>query len=1586
MTHSRFVISHLAVLLLAPTLFSQTQETPTRVTDQNRTGDLPFSAMVGNEIEHVDLATGALQLRIPILNVKGRGLDFDFHLTYDSNFYVLASRVDQFGDTYHQWTIEQGSSGLAPGWTTNSPFWQFTRSTFSCMLQTEAYDSNYIYIDGNRGKHPFAIQKSISGPCAMNDLSGPDVGAQGFLGTQPGISGASGFKSDGTHLPVNFTISEEDSNGNIVGFGVNGLDTLGRALVTQTSSNPLTYSVLDSSGTSRPYTLNFDNTYKINTAFPDEPGSGSGVLKQYNLTFAVLTSVVLPNSQSYVFKYDQPNPDFCYGNIVEIDLPTGAVVTYSWATFQNQDFSYSRKVTDRTVTVNGQQYHWHFAYGGGQTTVTDPLGNQSVYNTQEGTIGSAKFYNGTATGNPVRAYALTYVDDAADPMNDPNIHPDPQTTRYLPGRRLTAITTTLDDGRVSQKQFDYETFTYTFHPYHSPSQYTQNVTFTTSRGNVTETREYDYGAVPTTYGSGTPGALLRRTDKTYQHNANVNYKTYNIVDRVLQSTIYDSTANTCQGVAQPCAQTQYEYDTTTLTPSGGAPQHDATYSTSFLFRGNPSRVKRWRNTDGLFVTTTYNYDDLGNVVSILDPLNNLSSYDYTDAWSGTSCPPPSNSHAYVTTFTNALNQQTKMAYFPCTGLLQAHQDQNDINAGRLGTTYTYDLFGRTTQKSLSDGGQVANSYNDVPPVSVNTTTKVTSSLNLASVGIQDGLGRIIQTQLTSDPDGMTEVDTTLDALGRISSQSNPHRSTSSSTDGTTTNYYDALGRVCLVVPPDGTQPTGSTCPTTRPTGDTSSTFSGNCTTVTDEAGKSRKSCSDGLGRLTQVFEDPGTLNYETDYGYDALGNLLNVNQKGGDPNSANWRTRTFTYNSLSQLLSANNPESGTITYGYDDDGNLHTKTSPAPNQTNPGVTQTISYCYDQLNRMTGKAYSLQSCPLTTPAASYFYDQTSYNGLTIANGVGRRTGMSDAAGAEAWNYDSLGRVLRDRRTTNSKTLNTDFTYNLDGSIATEIYPSGRTITYTPGAAGRPLEAKDIANSINYVTAATYAPHGALYQFTNGGSISGAITYNSRLQPLQLYFTPGTISPTTLTQLQSSACPTTVATIMSRSYNFGLGTNDNGNVQNITNCRNSNRTQNFAYDNLNRISQAYTTGTNWGEDFTIDPWGNLTNRSLHSGKTNFEPLNAAPATNNKLTGFGYDAAGNMTSNGTAMYTYDAENRLLTAGGATYTYDGDGNRLKKSTGTLYWGAGPLAESDLAASTTSWKEYVFFGGKRVAKRTASNSTVHYFFSDHLGSSSVVTNSTGATLEEDMDYYPYGGTALGTSSDHYLFNGKERDTESGLDYFEARQYTSTLGRFMQPDWAEIPESVPYANFEIPQTLNLYGYVHNNPTTLGDPDGHVDPVTDIDIAEEIASYIATHPEEVKAVGAGASASRWGLLAGPALYLGAMLHPARVGQSDAEEIAEKARLHQAQMSRGPESPQDEFHGMSNEQVEKVAKNDADPARRRRAQKELKIRGQRNKAKRDKKPRKPQQKSKECDNQGCDDKTPQTGADKDSGKDDKKEKGN
>jgi RHS repeat-associated protein len=151
-------------------------------------------------------------------------------------------------------------------------------------------------------------------------------------------------------------------------------------------------------------------------------------------------------------------------------------------------------------------------------------------------------------------------------------------------------------------------------------------------------------------------------------------------------------------------------------------------------------------------------------------------------------------------------------------------------------------------------------------------------------------------------------------------------------------------------------------------------------------------------------------------------------------------------------------------------------------------------------------------------------------------------------------------------------------------------------------------------------------------------------------------------------------------------------------------------------------------------------------------------------------------------------------------------------------------LAETDLTGTIN--EEYVYFGGVRIARVDRPTNLVTYFFSNHLGTASATAHADG-TVTGQTDYYPFGGVAFssGTDANHFRFTGKERDNETCnpgacLDYFGARHYSFTIGRFMTPDWAAKPTDVPYANFGNPQSLNLYSYTQNNPATFGDPDGH----------------------------------------------------------------------------------------------------------------------------------------------------------------------
>src|SRR5262249_26338613 len=154
-----------------------------------------------------------------------------------------------------------------------------------------------------------------------------------------------------------------------------------------------------------------------------------------------------------------------------------------------------------------------------------------------------------------------------------------------------------------------------------------------------------------------------------------------------------------------------------------------------------------------------------------------------------------------------------------------------------------------TQVSYPDGGSTTNCYTDSggsgctqsgPPFQLVSTKKINATQNIVTTVVFDGLGRATQTQLNSDPQGTVLTDRTYDPLGRVATISNPHRTPSDATtsSGTTTYFYDALGRKCLEVPPDGTLPTGGICPSAQPANTILTTYSGNTTTVTDQTGKS----------------------------------------------------------------------------------------------------------------------------------------------------------------------------------------------------------------------------------------------------------------------------------------------------------------------------------------------------------------------------------------------------------------------------------------------------------------------------------------------------------------------------------------------------------------------------------------------------------------------------------------------------------------------------------------------------------------------------------------------------------------------------
>jgi RHS repeat-associated protein len=557
-------------------------------------------------------------------------------------------------------------------------------------------------------------------------------------------------------------------------------------------------------------------------------------------------------------------------------------------------------------------------------------------------------------------------------------------------------------------------------------------------------------------------------------------------------------------------------------------------------------------------------------------------------------------------------------------------------------------------------------------------------------------------------------------------------------------------------------------------------------------------------------------------------------------------------------------------YNYDSDASCASPNSFAGLLVSKVDARGIRTCaqYDALNRETVVTYSNGDPTVTTT-----YDQSACLGLSACQNIGHQTGATDAAGSVAWSYqvDATNHrsVHVNQRTTTNVIKTTTYILDLVGNTTQVTYPTGRAVNFAFDAANRPKTVTDGSNGITYATdlqtaptgcltgAVCYTPQGTFYALSIGQTstftgLNLTHTYNSRLQP---------------NEFKASS---TGGNAIDISYNFvdSVSGKNAGHVNGITNNIDTTRSQNFTYDQLNRISTALTTSTHatspthcWGETYTLDAWANLTSiaattNSNYTGCSQESGFSQTADGNNHLPSFSYDSSGNTQNDGAYTYSWDAESQLKSAGGVNYLYDDHGRRVSKSNGKLYWydaGSEILAETDACGNTTA--EYIFFGGKRIAmipwSGASCSSTVVgnpiYYVEDLLGTSRVITSNAGVVCY-DADFYPYGGERSYTNNcpatNNYKFEGKERDTETGNDAFGARYYTWRFGRWLSADWSSTPVAVPYANLTNPQTLNLYAMVSDDPESFADLDGHqtADPERDKDPEEE-----ARDKEELKEI-------------------------------------------------------------------------------------------------------------------------------------------
>jgi RHS repeat-associated protein len=1336
------------------------------------------------DFDSISMVNGGLSIHIPLFSYPQRGgkLRLNLELIYQGFGWTLAPMP-------HNEPGYLVSGG--PGGRFSISEDQLLTVGSNCMTTENGVTTGWPVLAESDGTPHFLGQTSQAGSIyGFRSIDATGLVLQNFnyqYTVYPTIIDRDGIKY--TWNSSGATTYKTDLSGNVISYNITSgwTDTLGRAIPVAPSGTLLgAIAAPDFTGcqgvlpTAAAYlwTLPSPNggTEQIKVCYADvviqtnftgnpsqEHGGGSGNEMQ---TVVVYNGVSWTTSPAWIFAYnDRSSGDpsnVNYGSLTQITFPTGGTASYAYETIASPwtELTYRRAVIQKTVNANDNTgpHSWNYSYNlvlpAATTIVTDPAGNDTVY-TLTGLNADPDFYpteidnytGSHSSGKLAKTVKTTYQ---FSPGTTTAISTIAATcTAYVYSVVPASTTTIWPNGQQSMVQMTYDAG-FTNSVWGASPQ-------TSIYGNPMAKMEYDYG-------SGAPGTLLRTTNSSYLALNSSSYLATNLLN--LPSSVQVTDAG---GVQR--AYITYGYDEAP-SPSG--------------VHGNQTSVHKWLNTTGGYLTSTSVYNANGTVASTTDPKLYTTSYGYSSGYAGSG----------PTSVTNPLNQTTSHTYDFDTGLRTSTTDPNSQISH-----FTYNNLWQLASITHPDGGLDTITYQEnTPPFTATITKAITSTpsvVNHVKTTIFDGLGRASQTQLTSDPSGTDYTITTYDGEGRKATVTNPYRTTSDHTYGITSYQYDALDRTLLVTKADGSRVT--------------TTYTGNATTVTDEAGKTRESFADGIGRMKEVIEGVGSPNYMTSYTYDALDDLVGVVQGS--------RTRSFVYDSVKRMISSTNPEAGTVSYTYDGNGDVLTKSDARP--------MTITYTWDQLNRMTGRTYSDSET-----SVAYVYDGSDCVGLTSCYNVGHLTSMTDAAGSESYAYDTMGRpwaLSRGIRTHAVVTKNEKYTYNLDGTLATILYPSGSVITYSYNAAGEPTAAADNAKGISYVSSALYAPNGAPAFRSLGGAVAQTILYNTRFQPCWNWAGTGTSLPL------SDACTATATTgtMFDVKYNFNLGA-DNGNLVAITNDRNSNRSQAYGYDALNRITSAATTlsctANCWGLTFGLDQWANLLSAAATGTATPLSLLTVN--TNNQITTapFTYDAAGHELTDATSTYYWNAEGQISEGGGVRYVYDGQGNRVEKSGEKAYWYSPSdevLDETDTtgSASDAAFSEYVYFAGARIARRDYQNN-VYYYFEDQVNSSRVIAEvpagTTTPTLCYDADFYPYGGETdfTNTCAQNYKFQGKERDTETSNDYFGARFYSSTYGRFLSPDWSSVLAPVPHANLTNPQTLNLYAFVNDNPESFADLDGH----------------------------------------------------------------------------------------------------------------------------------------------------------------------
>lgn len=1397
----------------------------------------------------IDPSSLGLNLRLTLASNPGRkGMNMPVILQYSSKvweirYYGAVDRAPEMPNVESTLTEAQ----YQHGWTSNlnPPFLEFDSATYNengqpFDINWKDYPNSWFVVPRIRVKlSDGSVHELRKGDWFYEQFAGQPVPAWVFAGTYYAVDGSNLRYDTGTrtlYMPdgsrylyeVNGVQATQfvDRNGNVVTFeqaNRRWLDTLGRPvdlpnLDPVSTPQDVAYSVTGINNTDITYVLKWRRLADVRTD-PSQPlryngDSSNGSLNVPDRTPAlfasspphdyviesngavfnpvVLHEIAFPNGATYKFTYN------VWGEIDKVVYPSGGYERFRYDMVQGTSWvsgpynQANRGVVERWISPTGTaagETRWQYtaSMGGSVATPTQIVSEIAFdnsrterhffagsgftqFNVEDSRVGlllEERVYNagGTMVRRRLKHYEVTgFI--SSRPLGAYGFHP--ASTNRNP-RAIKEAEILLDPGAPAPlsnvKRY----------------QYDANLNVRFSWEHVFQQLSDRSAGETLPINSLPEGDVARTTEYTYLTGGAYS----NFSGLVSSMRVTD-------GAGRLAHLTEYFYDETATTGYGGTPAGWLDPQTTA--RGNATTQRRW--IDGAtYVDTHAAYDIFGNEVSNTDGLNRTTAFEFSAA----------NQYAYQTRVilppadpSGATGSQFESDYHTAydfwTGTVLSTTDANDHV-----TTYAHaEPMQRVTLISKPDGGWTSFEYGETPfAFSLRTRTAQDSAQVVESYEFYDGLMR---PRRRSENEGATwrAIDIEYDGHGREWRRSNPHRSTTA--DGNinppgvwaATTVYDVLGRAVTVTGPDG--------------GTVTTDYSNNAVTITDPANYQVRSVADTFGNVVQVIEAPNSAApLVSDYVYDGSNQLRKVTQQSAELGVT--QARYFKYDLLGRLTRVKHPESDSnAAYDEADDVSGHGSWSmklvydAGDNLKEQwdarGVK--VTHEYDAYDRLTKRIYATPAGVADTPTVSYFYDGAGVPG-GIQNSRGSRTKVqSSVSTTTADVFDVMGRIKQTTQTVEGNAYTMLYDYDYAGHVTAQTYPSGRVVRNDFDRAQRLTEISGQMPGEStrkpYASQIDYAPHWGPSSYRLGNGLYGQVSYNENLQRshVKLGTAVGDASAFKLENFYTSP---------------GLGNNGNLRKQVVTSPGVAN-TQEYLYDDYDRLEDAKENGgASWRQKFSYDRFGN---RRLDAALTTpalVGPNPTANAANNRLHNYGYDAAGNVSADPQGhSYEYNANGLLarFDNGAATYAYDGNDRRVRKTVGGV--------------STY----YVYnVAGQLVAEYTTGTTTANgtsYMTADHTGSPRVITNQGGA-VRERHDYLPFGEeltAAYGgrgqdatygvASSIRQKFTGVERDAESGLDYFGARYYASSVGRFTGPDPLHASGVIT-----DPQTWNRYAYVSNNP-------------------------------------------------------------------------------------------------------------------------------------------------------------------------------